>query len=108
MSARNAAVIILLSVGVGVELLCSIGVLVMHDAFDRLHYIGPASTLGLTAIVSAIVVAEVFSSSGLKAIVIAALILLTNAVLTHATGRAAYIRRYGQLDPLPSHKSEQP
>jgi hypothetical protein len=41
-----------------------------------------------------IVVAEVFSSGGLKAMVIAALILLTNAVLTHATGRAAYIRRW--------------
>jgi monovalent cation/proton antiporter MnhG/PhaG subunit len=105
---QDVAVTILLAIGVGIELICCIGVLVMRDVFDRLHYTGPASTLGPVALAAAIVIAESFSSVGIKAVLIAALLLATNAVLTHATGRAAHIRRYGHWQLLPRRKDEQP
>jgi monovalent cation/proton antiporter MnhG/PhaG subunit len=107
-SAQDAVVALLLAVGVGVELLCCIGVLVMRDVFDRLHYTGLASSLGPAALAAAIVIAESFSWAGIKALLIAALLWVTNAVLTHATGRAAHVRRYGRWQLSPKGKDERP
>ena len=43
----SAAVIdVLLAIGVAVELACCVGVLVMGDAYDKLHYLGPATIVG--------------------------------------------------------------
>ena len=45
---------------------------------------------------AAIVVNEGFSSAGVKAILVALALLVTNPVLTHATARAARIRQFGE------------
>jgi monovalent cation/proton antiporter MnhG/PhaG subunit len=95
-SPRGVAVAVLLVLGVGVELGCAVGVLVMRDAYDRLHYTAPATTLGPLAIAAAIVVQESFSQAGVKAILVALALLVTNPVLTHATARAARVRRHGE------------
>ena len=99
MSASSVAVAVLLVAGVAIELACCVGVLVMRDAHDKLHYIGPASILGPIAIAAAIVMRESFSEAGVKAILTAALLIVANPVLTHATGRALYIRRRDHLEP---------
>jgi len=99
MSPSTIAVVILLVVGVGIELACCIGVLVMRDAHDKLHYIGPAAILGPIAVAGAIVIRESLSQAGVKAIITAALLIVANPVLTHATARALYIRRRDQLEP---------
>ena len=101
MSASSVAVAVLLVAGVAIELACCVGVLVMRDAHDKLHYIGPASILGPIAIAAAIVMRESFSEAGVKAILTAALLIVANPVLTHATGRALYIRRRDHLEPEP-------
>jgi multicomponent Na+:H+ antiporter subunit G len=87
-----AIILVLLAIGVGVELLCSLGVLVISDVFNRLHYVGPATIVGLPAIAAAVVVAEAFSGSGIKAILITVVVLATSPVLTLATARAARAR----------------
>ena len=46
MSATSVGVACLLAFGVIVELACCVGVLVMHDAYDKLHYLGPAAIVG--------------------------------------------------------------
>ena len=43
MSPRELAVLVLLALGVGVTLLSCVGVLVMRDPYDRLHYTAPAT-----------------------------------------------------------------
>ena len=92
MTWQSAVILVLLAVGVGVELLCSLGVLVIGDVFNRLHYVGPATIVGLPAIAAAVVVAEGFSASGIKAILIAVVVLATSPVLTHVMARAARAR----------------
>lgn len=92
MTWQSAVIVVLLAIGVGVELLCSLGVLVISDVFNRLHYVGPATIVGLPAIAAAVVVAEGFSASGIKAMLIAVVVLATSPVLTHATARAARAR----------------
>ena len=99
MSVSSVAVAVLLTLAVAIELACCLGVLVMRDAYDKLHYIGPAAMLGPVAVAAAIVIRESFSQAGLKAIVVALLLIIANPVLTHATGRALYIRRRDHLEP---------
>jgi hypothetical protein len=43
------------------------------------------------------VVREALSQAGIKAILIAAALLAASPLLGHVTGRAAYLRRYGNL-----------
>jgi multicomponent Na+:H+ antiporter subunit G len=82
----------LLAVGVLAVLLSCLGVLLVPDPYDKLHYAGPANTVGTVAIVAAIVLRAGFGQAGVKAIVVALVLLSTNAALTHATARAATIR----------------
>jgi monovalent cation/proton antiporter MnhG/PhaG subunit len=96
MSLRGIAIAVLLVLGVGVELACCVGVLAMRDAYDRLHYTAPATTIGPLAIAAAIVLRESFSAAGIKALLVALALLVTNPVLTHATARAARIREFGE------------
>jgi multicomponent Na+:H+ antiporter subunit G len=96
MSPRGLLVAALLVVGVGVTLASCVGVLVMRDAYDRLHYTAPATTIAPLAIAAAIVLEERLSAAGVKALLVALALLVTNPVLTHATARAARIRQLGE------------
>jgi multicomponent Na+:H+ antiporter subunit G len=99
MSFQSVLVMTLLVLGVAVELGCCLGVLVMEDALDKLHYIGPAAIFGPLAIAVAIVIREALSQAGIKSLLTAGLLVVVNPVLTHAIGRALYIRRRDHLEP---------
>ena len=95
MSVRDLAVYVLLALGVGIQVLSALGVLVMRDVFDRLHYVGSAGVGG--ALVSvAVTVRESFSLIGNKALLIAVFFLISGPVLVHATARAARIHERGE------------
>jgi multicomponent Na+:H+ antiporter subunit G len=96
MSPLDLAVAVLLLVGVGVTLFSCAGVLAMGDAYDRLHYTAPATTIAPVAIAAAVVLEERLSAAGIKAVLVALALLVTNPVLTHATARAARIRQFGE------------
>ena len=98
MSMTAVLVIILLAAGAAVELLCCVGLLLMRNAFDRLHYLGPAATLGPVLIGAAVLVRHSSVQSCIKVILLVIMLLLINPVLTHATARAARIRQTGRLD----------
>jgi monovalent cation/proton antiporter MnhG/PhaG subunit len=99
MSAASIAVDVLLTFGVAVELACCVGVLVMDDAYDKLHYLGPATIVGPVAIAAAIVVRESLSQAGIKALLTAGLLIVASPVLSHATARALYIRQRDHIEP---------
>jgi len=96
LSPRELAVLALLALGVGVTLLSCLGVLVMRDAYDRLHYTAPAGVLAPPAIAAAVVLEERLSAAGIKAVLVALVLVATNPVLGHATARAARIRGRNQ------------
>lgn len=110
MTPRALAVAVLLILGVGVELVCCVGVLVMRDAYDKLHYTAPATTVGSLAIAAAVVVQESLSQAGVKALLVFVALLVTNPVLTHATARAARVRQLGawRAGPEPPGPPEEP
>ena len=96
MSAAGLAVAALLALGVAVTWLSCLGVLLMRDPYDRLHYTAPASALAPVPIAAAVVVTEGLSAAGIKALLIALVLVGTNPVLGHATARAARIRQFGE------------
>jgi monovalent cation/proton antiporter MnhG/PhaG subunit len=83
---------VLLVAGTAVALLACLGVLLMDDALDRLHFVG-ALTAAALLVGAAVLVRESFSLIGDRAVIVAVLVLVTNPVLTHATGRALHKRR---------------
>jgi len=106
MSSYTVVLVILLSLGsLGVVISC-LGILIMPGAYSRLHYLSPAATLGTIAFAAAILWTEGFSASGIKALLIAAILVSTSPVLTHAIARAVRIREFGQWKVLPSEKEE--
>lgn len=97
MTARHVVAGVLLALGIGVTVLCCLGVLLARDVYARLHYAAPAGTLGALLISAAIVVNEAFSQAGIKALILLGILLVTSPLLTHATARAARIRAHGAL-----------
>jgi len=92
-TARDLIVDVLLVLGVGAELICCLGVLLMRNAFDRLHYSSAATTVGPVLIGAAVLVRESVSAGGLQTIATITLVFLLNPVVEIATARAALLIR---------------
>jgi monovalent cation/proton antiporter MnhG/PhaG subunit len=88
-TARDLIVDVLLALGVGAELICCVGVLLMRNAFDRLHYSSAATTVGPVLIGAAVLVRESVSAAGLQTLATITLVFLLNPVVEIATARAA-------------------
>jgi multisubunit Na+/H+ antiporter MnhG subunit len=84
---------VLLAAGIAIELVCCVGVVIARDTPERLHYVAPGGVLGPVLVAGAIFAHESLSQAGIKAIVVACILLTVAPVLTHATGRADYKRR---------------
>jgi monovalent cation/proton antiporter MnhG/PhaG subunit len=91
---RHVVATVLLVAGVGIELLAVVGVAVMRDVYDRLHYVGLAG-FGALLIGASILVRESFSLIGDKAFATGVLIVLLSPVLVHTTARSLRVRERG-------------
>ncbi|HEY3542147.1 MAG TPA: monovalent cation/H(+) antiporter subunit G [Gaiellaceae bacterium] len=87
---------VLLALGVFFSLACVAGVVVMPTTFDRLHYVGAATTVPSFLILAAVLCREHLSSGGIQAIAAVALMFVLFPVLLTATARAA--RRIDEAD----------
>lgn len=85
---------VLLGIGVASALLSSIALLVMKDLYERMHYLSPPATITIMCFTAAVLVDKHFSQAGIKATIIMVVLLLMNAILTHATARAARTRQF--------------
>jgi monovalent cation/proton antiporter MnhG/PhaG subunit len=88
-----AATILLIAGGV-IEFVAVLGLCVMRDLYDRLHYVGLAG-FGALLIAIGVVCRESFSLIGDKALLVAAVLVTTGPVLTHVTTRSMLIRERG-------------
>ena len=101
MSPGDVAVGVLLALGVASALMGALGLLAARDPYDQLHFTGPATVIGPVAIAAAVLVEEPLSSAGIKAVVIALIMVATGPILLQATARAARIRERGRWVVLP-------
>jgi multicomponent Na+:H+ antiporter subunit G len=84
---RPVATALLVGAGVGLQLLACLGVVLMRDALDRLHYTATAGLAGC-CLAAAVLVEEGPSLIGIKALLLAAFLVVASPVLSHATARA--------------------
>jgi multicomponent Na+:H+ antiporter subunit G len=90
---RALAVDVLVAIAVVAELLCCLGLVVMRDVYDRLHFALAASAVPPFLIAAAVVVEEDWTQPGINALLIAVALFFVSPVLAHATARAARARR---------------
>jgi multisubunit Na+/H+ antiporter MnhG subunit len=84
---------------VALELASCVGLVAMRAAIDRLHFAGAATTLGPALIAAAVCVEEgLFTTNGLSAIAVAAMLALLGSASTIATARAIRLRDWGTLE----------
>jgi multisubunit Na+/H+ antiporter MnhG subunit len=94
MSWRAVVAVILLIAGGLLELLAVLGICVMRDAYDRLHYPGLAG-LGAFLIALAVLFRESFSLIGDKALLVGVILVLSSPILAQTTVRSLLIRELG-------------
>lgn len=99
MSKTQIVIDVLLAIGVISVLISSIAMLVMKDLYERLHFLFPPATISVICFTAAVIIDKHLSQAGIKALLIMFILLAMNAVLTHATARAARIRQFGRWVP---------
>jgi monovalent cation/proton antiporter MnhG/PhaG subunit len=90
------AVEVLLGIAVVSALLCCLGILIMPDFYEGLHYMAPVTTVSAFAVLAAVVLQEGWGQATLKTILVCLVLLMINAILTHATARADRVRKLGR------------
>jgi multisubunit Na+/H+ antiporter MnhG subunit len=94
MNLQQVVALALLILGGVLELIAVLGLCVMRDVYDRLHYIGVAG-FGALLVAVAIAFRESFSLIGDKALLVGAILVLTGPVLVQTTVRSFLIREHG-------------
>ena len=94
MSASHVIATVLLVAGALIELFAVLGVTVMRDVYDRLHYVGLAG-YGALLIGISILVRESWSLIGDKALATGAVLVVIGPVLVHTTARSFRTRKRG-------------
>ena len=98
MTTHAMIVAVLLGVAVLLAIVCSIGVAVMRDPYQRLHFPAVLVSLCMMLIIAAVWYDERDWQARVKVIVIGLLLFVMNAVLTTATARAVRIRQSGRWE----------
>jgi multisubunit Na+/H+ antiporter MnhG subunit len=78
--------------GVGLVVLCALGVLLMRDALARLHY-ASAAWVAAIPVAAGLVVTEGLGQLTGRALLLAALLAVGSPVQAHVTARAIHLRR---------------
>ena len=91
---REVVALVLLIAGGLLELLSVLGLCVMRDVYDRMHYVGVAG-FGAILIAVAIVFRESFSLVGDKALLVGVVLVITGPVLVQTTARSFLVREHG-------------
>jgi monovalent cation/proton antiporter MnhG/PhaG subunit len=90
--AREVIAIACLALAAAIVVASSIGILVMPDAYDKLHYITPAAIVAPVLVTIAIFVWMGLSENTGQTIIALAFMVLAGPFLSHATLRAIRVR----------------
>lgn len=87
----------------GVVLLCWLGVLGMwwmREPMQALHYLSLPATAGAILLTIAVLLSQGLAQAFWKVVLISAILLASNSVVTHATARAFRARKLGHWEPI--------
>lgn len=110
MTPSRVLVVVLLTIGVSVELICAIGTLAMRDALDRLHFVSPAGILGSVPLLAAAAIQASFPSHAARTAFVGALLVIGSPFVNRAIARGLHIRAAGRFEvdarPAPQEDDE--
>lgn len=99
MTARGIAVDVLLALAVAIVLASSVGLLVMRDVYQKIHYLTPAGLVAPVVVGVAVLVQSGLTLDTAETGLALLFVLISSPFLTHATIRAARIRETGDWRP---------
>lgn len=108
MSTREILADALLGVAVVIVLASSIGILVMRDTYQKLHFVTPAALVAPVAVGLAILAQSGLTEDTAETALALVFIVIAGPFLTHATIRAARIRETGDWRPGAGHAKGSP
>lgn len=92
---RSVAADVILAVAVAVVLASAVGLLLMRDAYQRIHYVTPLALVAPVLLGLAILVQSGFSENSGQTWLALLFVVIAGPFLSHATIRAARIRQTG-------------
>ena len=99
MTVQDIAADILLGLAAALVLASSVGILVMRDTYQRLHYVTPIALIAPLLVGLAVLVRSGWSENSLQTWLALLFVVIGGPFLTHATIRAARIRDKGDWRP---------
>jgi monovalent cation/proton antiporter MnhG/PhaG subunit len=106
MTKPDIAVDVFLAITVGLTAVSCWALVLFQDLFERIHYLSSVTTISTFALLMAVVIKEGWGQATIKTILVFFVLLLINAVLSHATARAARVRELGHWTPTPEENIE--
>jgi multisubunit Na+/H+ antiporter MnhG subunit len=97
---------VLLGLAVLIVLGSSVGILVMRDVYQKLHYVTPATLVAPVLVGVAVLVRSGWSVNSLQTWLTVAFLAVAAPFLSHATMRAARVRETGDWRG-PAHSAPQ-
>jgi monovalent cation/proton antiporter MnhG/PhaG subunit len=91
----SVVVDMLLGLAVLIVLASSIGILVMRDVYQKLHFVTPVSLVAPALVAVAVLIQSGWSIRSTQTWLALLLVVIAGPVLSHATVRAARIRETG-------------
>jgi monovalent cation/proton antiporter MnhG/PhaG subunit len=77
----------------------ALGVWLMRDVYQKLHYLTLPCSISVWFLCAAMFVGEKQKQAGVKVVLISLVLFFMNAVVTQATARAAWVRKDGRWPP---------
>ena len=96
---REIFVDIFLGLAVATVLASAVGVLVMGDVYQKIHFVTPAALVAPVLVTLAVFVHAGFSATTTEALIVLLFMVIAGPFLSHATMRAARIREKGDWRP---------
>ncbi len=90
---------VLLGLAVLVVLSCALGILVMKDPYQKLHFVSPAALLAPILVALAVLAVKGYYENTTETWLALLFMVMTGPFLTHATIRAARVRQSGDWRP---------
>ena len=103
MTARTVVADVLLGLAVLIVLGSSVGILLMRDVYQKVHYVTPIALIAPLVVALAILVQSGWSVNSLQTWLAVAFMAIAAPFLSHATIRAARIRQTGDWTAAADH-----
>jgi multisubunit Na+/H+ antiporter MnhG subunit len=95
---------VLVGIAVTLAVVCALGMALVTNALERLHFSSPLTSFGACLIAVAVWIDDPTWQSRLKVALVAIVLFIMNAILSHATARAIRIRDDKHFEPQPADR----